>query len=68
MEIFFILGITAFLAAAPLFIKNGRALGIVNSLGHLISGAFALQLAYCITSSKQPISIGNIFYIDALSA
>lgn len=68
MEIFFILGITAFLAAAPLFIKNGRTLGIFNSLGHLISGAFALQLAYCITSSKQPISIGNIFYVDSLSA
>ncbi len=67
MEILFILGITVILALGAVFINNGRALGIVNFLGHLVIAAFSLRIVSFVIAAKQAVSLFNFFYIDALS-
>jgi hypothetical protein len=63
MEILFILGITVILALGAVFINNGRALGIVNFLGHLVIAAFSLRIVSFVIAAKQAVSLFNFFYI-----
>ncbi|OGC16153.1 hypothetical protein A2282_04610 [candidate division WOR-1 bacterium RIFOXYA12_FULL_36_13] len=67
MEIFLILGITAFLAIISFFIKNYKTLSLVNVLGHLAVLSIVAKLTADIYGNGASISMFNFFYADPLS-
>ncbi|MCB4791156.1 MAG: hydrogenase 4 subunit F [Elusimicrobia bacterium] len=65
MEAILILGIIVFLAIVPLFLKDARKIGILNSAGYFAVMVFALHLSLKLL--KGTILFYNFFYLDSLS-
>ncbi len=67
MEIVIILSIVLLLSAVSSFINRYMLLVAVNALGHLAVFACALRLVARIVNIGMPVTVGKLFYADALS-
>ena len=68
MEILFVLGAPLLLALLAFFIKNKKAVGIINALAYFgVLLCAALLLKKCVLS-EAPVSFFSFIYLDALSA
>jgi len=68
MQIFFILALPLFLAAAPFLIKKHKAAAAFNCVGHFIILIFSLWFMHYLIIAGKPVSFLNFFYADYLSA
>ncbi|MDD4182877.1 MAG: proton-conducting transporter membrane subunit [Candidatus Omnitrophica bacterium] len=64
MILFYILAVPIILSAISFFAKNLKALGRINAIGHL---SVMLATFYFAITSKLPLNLFGLFYIDALS-